>query len=50
MLFGLACVTGWRACVGDALAWAVWVACMRGLRASVGGVGAVLAWVAWVMC
>ena len=36
---------GWRACVGDVLAWVAWVACLRGWRASVGGVGGVLAWV-----
>ena len=32
------------------LASAVWVACLHGWRASVGGVGGVLAWVAWMGC
>ena len=27
-----------------------WVACLRGWRASVGGVGGVLAWMTWVAC
>ena len=27
-----------------------WVACLRGYRASVGGMGGVLAWVALVAC
>ena len=27
-----------------------WVACLHGLRASVGGMGDVLAWVAWKAC
>ena len=33
-----------------ALAWVAWVACLRGWRASMGGVDGVLAWVAWVAC
>ena len=34
----LAWVTWWRTCVGGVLAWVTRVACLRGLRASMGGV------------
>ena len=37
VLFVLAGRRGWHACVGDVLAWVAWVACLRGWRASVGG-------------
>ena len=32
--------------MGGLLAWVAWVTCLRGWRASVGGMGGVLAWVA----
>ena len=35
-----------RACMGDMLVWVAWVECLRGWRASVGGMSGVLAWVA----
>ena len=36
--------------MGGVLAWTAWVVCLRGWRASVGGVEGVLTWVAWKAC